>query len=129
MVALRRLITIALILYWAFALTMTHLPKPPPIGPPVSDKLIHFLAYGLLSGLLFLAVWMSRPNLRYMPAIVLGIIVAYAAFDELTQPIFNRDGEFADFLADSAAGVIAVGVLGLIRHFATSRIAPAEGVR
>jgi VanZ family protein len=124
MVVLRRFIVFALLLYWAFALTMTHLPKPPPIGPPVSDKLIHFLAYGLLTGLLFLAFWLSRPNMRFMPLIMLGIIVAYAAFDELTQPIFNRDAEFGDFLADSAAAVIAVTVLGLIRHFARPRIAP-----
>jgi VanZ family protein len=129
MVALRWFIIIVLVLYWGFALTMTHIPHPPPIGPPVSDKLIHFLAYGLLSGLLFLALWLSRPSLRYLPLIVLGVIIAYAAFDELTQPIFNRDAEFEDFLADSAAGVVAAGVLGLIRHLNRPRIAPAEGVR
>jgi len=129
MVALRRLILAVLVLYWGFALTMTHIPHPPPIGPQVSDKLIHFLAYGLLSGLLFLALWMSRPNMRWLPLIVLGIVWAYAAFDELTQPLFHRDCEFGDWLADSAAGVIAVTMLGLIRHFARSRIAPPEGVR
>jgi VanZ family protein len=129
MVVLRRLILAALILYWGFALTMTHIPHPPPIGPQVSDKLIHFLAYGLLSGLLFLALWISRPNLRWLPLIVLGIIMAYAAFDELTQPLFHRDCEFGDWLADSAAGVVAVSVLGLIRHFARSRIAPPGSVR
>jgi len=125
MVVLRRVITVALILYWVFALTMTHLPKPPPIGPPVSDKVIHFLAYGLLTGLLFLALWVSRPSMRWLPLIVLGIIMAYAAFDELTQPIFHRDCEFGDWLADSAAAVVAVTVLGLIRHFARPRIAPS----
>jgi VanZ family protein len=129
MVVLRRLILAALILYWGFALTMTHIPHPPPIGPQVSYKLIHFLAYGLLSGLLFLALWISRPNLRWLPLIVLGIIMAYAAFDELTQPLFHRDCEFGDWLADSAAGVVAVSVLGLIRHFARSRIAPPGSVR
>jgi len=123
MTALRRLIIGALILYWGFALTMTHMPHPPPMGPPVSDKLIHFLAYGVLSGLLFLAMWMSRPNMRWLPLIVLGIVVAYAAFDEITQPLFHRDAEFGDFLADSAAGVIAVSVLGMIRHFTQRKIA------
>jgi len=108
---------------------MTHMPHPPPVGPPVSDKLIHFLAYGLLSGLLFLALWMSRPNMRWLPLVVLGIIVAYAAFDELTQPIFQRDAEFEDFLADSAAAVIAVSVLGTIRHVMRRRIAASAEVR
>lgn len=129
MVALRRVILVALILYWGFALTMTHVPHPPPIGPPVSDKLIHFLAYGLLSGLLFLAMWISRPNMRWLPGVVLGIIVAYAAFDELTQPFFQRDAEFGDFLADSSAGLIAVSVLGTIRHLLRRRIAASPNVR
>src|SRR3954467_1216517 len=122
MVVLRRLVIVALVLCWAFALAMTHLPHPPPLGPPVSDKLIHFLAYGLLSGLLFLAVWMSRPNLRWLPAGGLGVVVVYAAFDEITQPLFHRDCEFGDWLADSAAGVIAVSVLGTIRHLMRRRI-------
>ena len=129
MVVLRRFILIALIVYWGFALTMTHLPHPPPIGPPVSDKLIHFLAYGLLSGLLFLAMWMWRPNMRWLPAVVLGIVLAYAAFDEITQPLFHRDCEFGDWLADSAAGVIAVSVLGTIRHLMRRRIAASAQVR
>src|SRR3954462_6898031 len=129
MVVLRRLVIVSLVLYWGFALTMTHIPHPPPIGPPVSDKLIHFLAYGVLSGLLFLALWITRPSLRFLPLIVLGIIVAYAAFDELTQPLFGRDCEFGDWLADSAAGLIAVSVLGLIRHFSRPRIAPPQAVR
>ncbi len=129
MVVLRRFIFVALILYWAFALTMTHLPHPPPIGPRVNDKVLHFLAYGLLSGLLFLAMWISRPKMRYLPLIVLAIVMAYGAFDELTQPYFGRDCELGDWLADSAAGVVAVTILGLIRHFTRRRIAPSESVR
>jgi VanZ family protein len=129
MIVLRRFILVALILYWAFALTMTHMPHPPPVGPPVSDKLIHFLAYGLLSGLLFLAMWMSRPSMRFLPAVVLGIILAYAAFDEITQPIFGRDCEFGDWLADSAAGVVAVTILGSIRHLLRRRFAASADVR
>ena len=125
---LRRLILGALILYWGFALTMTHMPHPPPVGPPVSDKLIHFLAYGVLSGLLFLAMWMSRPNMRWLPAVVLGIILTYAAFDEITQPLFHRDCELGDWLADSAAGVVAVSVLGTIRHFVRRRIGDSEEI-
>ena len=129
MVVLRRFIFVALILYWAFSLTMTHLPHPPPIGPHVNDKVLHFLAYGLLSGLLFLAMWISRPKMRYLPLIVLAIVMAYAAFDELTQPYFGRDCELGDWLADSAAGVVAVTILGLIRHFTRRRIAPSQSVR
>jgi len=129
MVILRRFIKVTLVLYWIFALTMTHIPHPPPLGPITSDKLAHFLGYGMLSGLLFLALWVSRPHMRYLPLIVLGIVWAYGAFDELTQPFFHRDCEFADWLADAAAVVVAVTILGLIRHFAKPRIAPSSGVR
>jgi VanZ family protein len=129
MVILRRFIQVALVLYWIFALTMTHIPHPPPMGPVTSDKVAHFLGYGMLTGLLFLALWFSRPNMPYLPLIVLGIVMAYGAFDELTQPFFHRDAEFADWLADSAAAVVAVTILGLIRHFTRPRIAPAPAVR
>ncbi len=129
MVILRRFIQVALVLYWVFALTMTHIPHPPPLGPVTSDKVAHFLGYGMLTGLLFLALWFSRPNMRYLPLIVLLIVMAYGAFDELTQPFFHRDCEFADWLADSAAAVVAVSILGLIRRFIKPPIAPTPDVR
>src|SRR5258706_15833605 len=129
MVILRRFIQVALVLYWIFALTMTHIPHPPPLGPVTSDKVAHFLGYGMLTGLLSLAMWFSGPNMRYLPLIVLGIVMAYGAFDDLPQPFFHRDAEFADWLADSAAAVVAVTILGLIRHFTKPGIAPSEGVR
>ena len=72
---LRWSLQIILAVYWLFAVVMTHIPKPPPMGPEVSDKLIHFLAYGLLGGLLFLTMWVARPGMRYLPGIVLGILV------------------------------------------------------
>src|SRR3954462_7967186 len=129
MILLRRVLASLLVAYWGFALVMTHIPHPPPIGPQVSDKLIHFLAYGLLSGLLFLTLWMWRPGWRYLPLVVLGMIIAYAAFDELTQPIFGRDCEFLDWVADSSAAVVAVSVLGVARLLMNRKIAPAARVR
>jgi VanZ family protein len=126
---LRRFLQVALIAYWLFALIMTHIPKPPPIGPEVSDKLIHFLAYGLLGGLLFLTMWITRPQLRYLPPVALAILIAYAAFDELTQPLFGRAAGFDDWLADCAGALVAVAVLGLMRQFIKppDRIAAAKG--
>jgi len=129
MVVLRRVLTSVLVAYWVFALVMTHIPHPPPLGPVTSDKLAHFLGYGMLSGLLFLTLWMWKPGMRFLPLIVLGIVVAYGAFDELTQPIFGRDCEFLDWVADSAAAVVAVSVLGVVRLLIRGKIAPAASVR
>src|SRR5258705_714639 len=129
MLVLRRVLTSVLVAYWVFALGMTHIPHPPPLGPVTSDKLAHFLAYGLLTGLLFLALWNWRPGWRYLPLIVLGIVVAYAAFDELTQPIFGRDCEFLDWVADSSAAVVAVSVLGAVRLRIKRENATGDAVR
>ncbi len=129
MILLRRVLTSVLVAYWIFALVMTHIPHPPPLGPVTNDKLAHFLAYGLLTGLFFLTLWMWRPGMRYLPLIVLGIVVAYGAFDELTQPIFGRDCEFLDWVADSSAAVVAVSILGVVRLLMRRKIAPSAAVR
>jgi VanZ family protein len=121
---LRWSLQILLAVYWLFAVVMTHVPKPPPMGPEVSDKLIHFLAYGLLGGLLFLTMWAVRPGMRYMPVIVLGILVVYGAVDELTQPLFGRAAAFDDWVADCAGAAVAVVVLGVVRQ-AVNRRTPA----
>jgi VanZ family protein len=112
---LTRALLAALLAYWAFMVAMTHAPKPPPVGPRINNKLAHFLAYGLLTGLLFLSVWGLRPRLRRMPAWVLGIACAYAALDELTQPLSGRFCEMGDWLADAGGALVAVVCLAAFR--------------
>jgi len=121
----RYALLLLLCLYWALILTLTHIPKPPPVGPYIGDKTEHFLAYGALGGLLFLTLWVWRPSMRRLPMVVLGICLAYGAVDEWTQPIFGRTCDLKDWLADAAASVIATGGMGMMWWYAR-RKAPRQ---
>lgn len=113
----RRILQILLALYWLTLLTLTHVPKLPPVGQQVNDKLAHFLAYGALAGLLFVTLWVCKPDMRRLPLAVVVLCLAYGAFDEWTQPFFGRSWELNDWLADAAGVVVALAVLTPLRHF------------
>ena len=97
--------------YWAVLGTLTHL--PPRYMPHVeaSDKIEHFLAYGLLAGLLGLTAWVTFPRRPWLVWTVLLLGLAYGALDELTQPYFHRTCDFEDWIADAVgtmAGILPV---------------------
>lgn len=112
---LTRALLASLLAYWAFMVAMTHAPKPPPVGPKVSDKLAHFLAYGLFTGLLFLAGWGLWPRLQWLSLAVLAVACGYAAVDEITQPLTGRAAEMGDWLADAGGALVAVVCLTAFR--------------
>jgi VanZ family protein len=122
--ALRRTVLGLLVPYWLLACILTHLPARFVTGAQIGDKLEHFLSFGLLSGLLYLYLWLSRPRLTWTPVVVLAIALAYGAVDEWTQPWFNRTCDFQDWTADAAAAAAAVVVLGLL-HWAVSAGPPS----
>lgn len=94
--------------YWVALFTLTHLPRVPrTIRGSLGDKAGHFLAYAVLAGLLYLAMWASKSRRGRPGAFVIAVTLAYAAMDELTQPFVGRSCEFLDWLAD-AAGVLAI---------------------
>src|SRR5215471_3024742 len=102
-------------IYLAIIFTLTHL--PPRKLPHVNlwDKLEHFLAYGLLGGLLFVTLWVLRPQTQRLWLVVLVIAMAYGAFDEITQIPVGRDCSIRDWSADVLGVGIAVACLSLIR--------------
>jgi VanZ family protein len=108
---------IVLILYWGFAFYMTHLPGLV-IHLAGGDKTAHYLAYGLLGGLLYLALWTNNPSTRDLAFKILVIGLCYGALDEWTQalPIFHRDCEFLDWCADAAGIATAIVGMTLIRR-------------
>lgn len=112
---LRNLLLALLLGYWILLATLTHMPRLPQGGPQLGDKTAHFLAYGALGGLLFLTLWTLRPRLPWLPAMALGIALAYGAVDELTQPLSGRICEFGDWLADASGAAIAVASLTIVR--------------
>jgi VanZ family protein len=113
-----RLLRITFILattaYWAFLAFLTHIPAQylPHVG--VSDKLEHFLAFGMLAGLLAMTCWTLFPSRAWLIWSILLIGMAYGAADELTQPLTGRTCDFEDWLADAVglmAGILPVAVL------------------
>ncbi len=96
------------VLAWAGAFVATHLP-PSDIPPlPTSDKVLHMVGYGGLTTLLVLSLASFGRSRSTRILLAMGILLAYGAFDELTQPAFSRDADFYDWLADGAGTVIAV---------------------
>jgi VanZ family protein len=74
----------------------------------VSDKLAHFIAYFILAALLVLSI-----RTRSLVGALLGIMVvlAYGAFDELTQPLVGRFASLEDWLANAAGAMVATVVM------------------
>ena len=106
-----------LLLYWGMICYFTHMPAPV-ITLYGGDKMAHYLAYGALGGLLYLALWSNNPNSRELAFKVLAIGLAYGALDEWTQalPWFNRTCDFLDWCADCAGLSTAVVGMTLIKR-------------
>lgn len=100
---------IVTIVYWIALFAATHVPafRLPPV--PVTDKTGHFVAYALLAIGLTLALRLGGPPRPDAEIKVIAILLAYGAFDELTQILVNRSCEMADWYADAAGA--ATGAL------------------
>lgn len=108
-----RLLAAATAVYAVVLVTATHYPRPEEfLGPNApSDKLLHFMAYGVL-GLLAAAtlfaysLW-SRPSAAKL---FVGLALA-AILDEATQPLFSRAAEPLDWVFDLIG--LAIGILSV----------------
>ena len=119
-------LTAATAAYTAVLVAATHYPKPERLvgrNPP-SDKLLHFIAYGVL-GTLAAAALRSRGRWsgRTLAALAGGLAV-FAAIDELTQPFFAREADPLDWVFD------CIGIAGGILLVVTiSSLVSARGSR
>lgn len=105
----------------AGAFTGTHLPpREIPVGIG-SDKVAHAVGYFVLGTLLWIALRArALPRTRRI-GWTLGGLAVYAAFDELTQPLFSRHASLADALADVAGVLSAVGACEAVTAILASR--------
>lgn len=99
-----------LAIYWLILLAATSLPSSSVPSFSVSDKLQHFLAYGLLSLLLFFSLNSQKKFMLNKTKIIfftILITISYAAFDELHQMLIpGRFCEFYDWVADSIGSLL-----------------------
>jgi VanZ family protein len=103
---------IALTAYWLLLITATHIPKvPEPFGVRPSDKLLHLSAYAVLGALVGLAFSQYRRLRLSLAAALLAGVALHGMLDEVTQPLFGRDAEVADWFADVAGAVLGLGLM------------------
>jgi VanZ family protein len=93
---------------WSAAFVVTHLP-PSRLPPPgLADYLLHAAGYLVLAVLLTWALAAGGRGLPRRALIAACAMIAYAAFDELTQPLVGRAAEWADALADAAGAALGI---------------------
>ncbi|NLF29515.1 MAG: VanZ family protein [Planctomycetes bacterium] len=105
---LRRLLWVALAAAWLTAFISTHIPAERVPTLPASDKLLHMATYAGLALIYWLTLAAHPVRGLRRVGLVIASLLAYAVFDEITQPLVNRYASLADGLADAAGAVIAV---------------------
>lgn len=107
--------------YWALLFTVTHIP-PGQAGKfsfDLPDWLLHGVTYGALAALTLWALQqrLAGTDRRRIPPVRvffwIAVLMFYGAFDEWTQPLFDRHCELRDWLADMI-GVAAGLALGAV---------------
>lgn len=122
----------ALLLYWPAIFISTHIPQVPKwVGQiAVSDKVMHFVAYLLLSSLLWFAVNPNKKVNWRKPAVwwVLFAVVWYGAIDEWLQMYVGRSADVRDFLADLVGAATGLGILSVVNFWPASLVITSSGI-
>ena len=116
---------IAAILVTLGVLLLTHLPQemmPDQLQENGFDKLQHIVAYGIIT--LFFVLSVRKSFSFRLAAIFFVVISIIAMFDELTQPLVNRQAGLMDWLAD----LIGVTVVLLSFFFTGSKCKTSTNV-
>lgn len=115
----RRMIGIAwatVALYVLVAVCLTHMPRPPTqLTAHIWDKYLHGCGYFLYAALIYTAAGLTFPRLRGLALILVLLLALWAAADEITQPLFGRDCDIFDWVADMIGVLTAVVLLSGLR--------------
>ncbi|MEO2042818.1 MAG: VanZ family protein [Pirellulales bacterium] len=109
----RRLLVFTLlfvfVLYSVSLVVATHLPRVPQLvrGPGV-DKWLHLVAYGCQSILAMSVLYFTNRLVLKNVVLLVAILATFGAIDELTQPMFSRQAELLDWVADCVGIVFGV---------------------
>ncbi len=104
----QRFLLISCTTLWVTALVVSHIPAESLAEGPVGDKWLHFIGFfGLASSFHWTLFAYQHPRPRRI-ALVVSVMALYAAFDEITQPMFNRYGDIMDWYADMVGMIAAV---------------------
>ncbi len=98
----------------ATVLLLTHIPQelmPSQLQESGLDKLLHVVAYGVVTFLFILSVKSSFS--LHSALLVLFALSAVGIVDEITQPLVSRQASLADLLANTI-GIVAVLSLSIV---------------
>jgi len=98
---------------WVSFFVLTHVPITPVLRSlpvTVKDVTLHAVGYGVLAGVFSVTLIAHGRRGRRLATLVIPILLAYGAFDELTQELVGRSAAWEDWLAD-AAGTVVVAVV------------------
>ncbi len=111
----RRLTLIGCIVVWLSAFVATHIPADSLPGEMPGDKLLHAVGFFGLGVVLWVTLAANGVRAKWRVVFCLGGLLLYAAFDEITQPLFGRHAAFEDWLADGVGAIAAIAALELLR--------------
>ena len=118
-----------LALYWPALFVLTHVPIPRVVQEAdVSDKSLHFLAYLILTFLLWSAVSINQKVnwRRAMPWLVLSVIVVYGILDEWLQGyVAGRSCDVRDFFMDLAGALAGLIISSFLTFWPAGLLATA----
>ena len=120
----RRLVLIVCLIVWAGAVIATHIPVDRLPHSGISDKLLHAAGYFVLAGVLWLTLRVHGVSGAKRIVCIFFAMVAYAAIDEMTQPLVGRDDSIGDWLADvigATTSLIFLELLSLGRSWSPRR--------
>lgn len=111
-----RWLLLARLVFWLaliFAVTMALLPKPPELMGDVGDKNQHMLAFSCLTVLASIG-YFAAPPLR-----IAERLSFVGALIEVLQsiPALHRDCQILDWVADTAAILVTLAVVTLVRRW------------
>jgi VanZ family protein len=99
--------------YWVICFVLTHLYVPAGLPGGEHDKIRHYVGFGGLGGALWICAWSWRWPVVRSAAVVMGVLMVYAALDEITQPAVGRTCDFFDWVADMGGAATAVACLSV----------------
>jgi VanZ family protein len=127
-----KLVLAALLLYWPGIFVATHVPQMPRwVGQIAgSDKVLHFVAYLLLSFLFWFAVNPDNKVNWRKPAVwwILLAVVWYGVIDEWLQMYVGRDTDVRDFQADLAGAITGLAILTVANFWPASLVIAGGGI-
>ncbi len=121
----RKISVITLVLYWPLLLVFAHIPIPESVqNADVSDKSLHFLAYLVLTFLLWFSI---KPGKKVdwrkaVPWFLLFFITGYGAADEIIQSYVGRNCDIMDAVTNFSGTLFGLLILTYLRFIPAALI-------